>query len=368
MSLIENIPRTSEENNTRYRAMAEMCSRYNLTPTRVDFPNPALPLVIWGFSKEWVEGVFRQYKGMHLIFIGNPAVYTEYVTCVISENTAGEIEKILTYLTRADRKRIALIAPNRMHFDSIYFVRAFLAKAAEMGISISEEDVFWDSGENEADPLKPGMPIESYNKFYQAHDRYDAVICYNTHSAIYLCARAKEDGIRVPEDMYVIGRGDLQLAGAVEPSITTISCNEEEVGQQIVKLYRYLLSNPYVESATILLNPSITPRESTKYFPAKMEKASVADALSAQRRIPSAVYQEIGMIETMFKNCTKMDLRILNGLRQGVSREKLAEQEFTTISTVRYRLKCMLRLAGLENKKALFDILDKYNINVSAFM
>ena len=242
------------------------------------------------------------------------------------------------------------------------------AKAAEMGVSICEEDVFWDSGENEGDPQKPGMPIESYNRFYPAHNRYDAVICYNTHSAIYFCARAKEDGIRVPEDMYVIGRGGLQLASAVEPSITTISCNEEEVGQQIVKLYRYLLSNPYVESATILLNCSITPRESTGCFPVEIQKDSVTDALLEQRRIPSAVYKEIDMIETMFKNCTKMDLRILSGLRQGVSREKLAEQEFTTISTVRYRLKRMLRLAGLENKKALFDILDKYNIKISASM
>lgn len=365
---VENVPREFEENNERYKAMSEACSRYNLTPTRVEIPNPSLPLVVWGTSKKWVESVFNQYKGMHLIFKGNPAVYTEHRACIIGENTAGEIEKILTYLTKANRMKIALLATNRVHFDSMYYVRTFLEKAEEMGIPISEDDVFWDSGENENDPQKPSMPVESYNKFYQVHHRYDAVVCYNTHSAIYFCARAKENGIRVPEDIYLIGRGHLQIANAVNPSITTISRNEEEVGQQIVKLYRYLLSNPYVESANVLLDCRITPRKSTNFFLDEAEMTLTEDAFLKQKQVPSAIYHEIGMIEFMIKNCTKMDIRILDGIRQGLSREKLAVQEFTTLSTVHYRMKRMLRLADVATKEELFALLDKYSIDISTFM
>lgn len=138
--------------------------------------------------------------------------------------------------------------------------------------------------------------------------------------------------------------------------------------QQIVKLYRYLLSNPYVESANVLLDCRITPRKSTNFFRDETEMAFAEDAFLKQKQVPSAIYHEIGMIEFMVKNSTKMDIRILNGIRQGIPRENLAEQEFTTLSTVHYRMKRMMRLADVDTKEELFALLDKYSIDISTFM
>ena len=96
--------------------------------------------------------------------------------------------------------------------------------------------------------------------------------------------------------------------------------------------------------------------------------AFAEDAFLKQKQVPSAIYHEIGMIEFMVKNSTKMDIRILNGIRQGIPRENLAEQEFTTLSTVHYRMKRMMRLADVDTKEELFALLDKYSIDISTFM
>lgn len=349
----------------RYRVMADTCSRYNLTPMPVDIPGPGSPLVLWGFSKEWIDKVHTLYgKDTHLIMKGNPAAYAEYDISVVGENTAGEVKKILEYLIKAGRTKVAVFAPNRLHFESNYYVRTFLAQAAEMGIFMDESSVFWDSGDN-ANSKNPHPLEECYENLRKDARQHDAVVCYNTQAAIYLCSRAREDGIRIPEDLFVIGRGDLRLASVISPSITTVSFSEDEVGQQLVKLYRYLTSNPYVKSITVLLDCRITPRESTACFPLPEQSSPPQDtSFLNEKQTGSDIYLRIGRIEKMLDSCSDMDLRILSSLRQGESREKIAEQEFITVSTMRYRLKRMLKFAGTETKEELFALLDRYHINI----
>jgi len=365
---IENGPNELSPASQRYRAMSDMCSRYNLTPMRVETPTPGSPLLLVGSTAEWLDKAHVLYsKDMHLIIKGNPAAYAEYDFSIVGENTAGEAKKLLEYLKKAERTRIAIFGPNRQQFASNYYVRTFLAKAAEMDIPMDEASVFWDSGENRAGETRYRLE-DCYEAFREVSHHFDAVICYNTQAAIFLCSQVRKDGIRIPEDLFVIGRGDLRLASAVSPSITTVSFSEDEVGQQFVKLYRYLNSNPYVKSVTVLLDCHITPRESTACFPLPENNSSMQDAsFLNEKRIGSDIYLSLGRIEQMLNSCTDMDFRILERLHRGESREKIAEQEFVTLSTVRYRLKRMLKLAGTETVEALFALLDRYHINTALF-
>lgn len=348
----------------RYRAMAEMCSRYNLTLKKVERPEPGMPLILWGHTKEWFDSAHTLYgKDCQLIMKGNPAAYAEYDISVVGNNTASEAKKVLEYLQAAGRTRIALLAPNRLQFESLCYVPSFLEKAAEMGIAMDDSCVFWDSGVK-LDDL-PYLLEECYGNFRKAAHKFDAVVCYNTQAAVYLCARAREDGIRIPEDLWVIGRGNLRTASFVSPTITTISVDEEEVGQQLVRLYRYLSSNPYVQSVTALLDSHLVPRESTACAPLPEKDTSARDySVLDVKRISSNIYLSIGYIEQLLSGCTEMDFRILKGLRRGESREKIAEREFITVPTLRYRLKRMLKFAGVKNREELFALLDRYHINI----
>lgn len=356
------------ENSPRFRAMAEMCSRYNLTPRVVDRPVPGVPLLLQGSSREWVENVCSLYKENHLILEGCPALYRDFSASFVGENTNDAARQTLQYLKAAGKTRIALLGTNRLSYGSKYYAKTLLAEAAKEGLPMNEDDVFWDSGESLENSGTVALE-ESYRNFKKEYEKYDAVICYNTHGAVFFCTRAKADGIRIPEDLYVIGRGELQLAKLVRPSITTISIDETEMGRQIVKLFRYLCNNPYVNSVSAFINSYIAPRETTEFFTLPQKKTDPLDpSLPEKERVPAKTYVEIGRLDNMLANCSDMDLRILSGIRQGVSREVLAEREITTASTVGYRLKRMMKHVGANSKEELFALLDLYNVDVQNYL
>ena len=58
------------------------------------------------------------------------------------------------------------------------------------------------------------------------------VVCYNDLTAIGALRSLRAHGLRVPDDMSVVGFDDLDLAGYVDPPLTTI-------GQQKVEMARW---------------------------------------------------------------------------------------------------------------------------------
>ena len=341
----------------RSRAIAEMCSRYNMTPEYVsDFENID-PLVVLPVTQRWFDRIYERCSSSRLIVKVNPELCTRYDVSIIGTNTSEEAEQILTYLKAAGRTRMAIYAPHKVNFESVNYVNTFLPNAALYGIAMDETDIYWN----------PSNLADCYDAFLKNYKKYDAVLCYNTQAAVYFCARAKEDHILIPEDLFIIGRGEIQVAEAIHPSITTISLNETEVGYQIVKLYRYLQRNPYVKNATVLLHSRIIPRESTACFPVQIvPPVSDTSSFLSEKLLGESTYLDIMRIESLLNACNPVDIRLLQGMQKGLSREKLAVQEFITLSTVRYRLKRIFQHAGVENRNELFGLLDKYNIDLEA--
>lgn len=349
---------TSGRQGKRFRALSESCSRYNMKPSFFTDLKNVDPLIVWGVTTPWFGKVCEAYKNARIIIKGNPAIYSQYNVSIVGENTAAEAEEILSYFQKAQRTDIAVFAPHALHFESNCYVQTFLQKAQSCGIDISEDAIFWNEN---------GLS-ETFKKFCEHRNRYNAVLCYNTQAAVFFCAAAKENGIRIPEELFVIGRGDLAIARTTTPSITTVSLREEDVGKHLVKLYRFLRSNADVRSTTILLNSYITPRGSTSFLPITKEEEKGKDLSFLSNQLPGEeIYLEIERIEKFLDSLNETDIRLLQGMRKGISREKLAEQEYIVSGTVQYRLRRMLQLTGTENRKSLFSLLDKYGIDVDLY-
>ena len=63
-----------------------------------------------------------------------------------------------------------------------------------------------------------------------------AVFCANDSVAIGAMKAILEKGLRIPEDISVIGIDDIDMAAYVRPSLTTIHVPKEELGRFAVKL------------------------------------------------------------------------------------------------------------------------------------
>ena len=93
-----------------------------------------------------------------------------------------------------------------------------------------------------------------------------AVICYNERIALGLYAAANESGVRIPNQLSVIGFDDL-IANMAWPPMTTVSHRQDEIGRQSAALVCELSSNsfrkPEMSAPCVRVDASLVIREST---------------------------------------------------------------------------------------------------------
>ena len=66
----------------------------------------------------------------------------------------------------------------------------------------------------------------------------------------------------------------------------------------------------------------------------------------------------------MVLNCDEMDIKILKGLMDGQSYEQVAENNYFSVNTVKYRVNLMLKNSRMyKNKKELLIALKKYKLH-----
>ena len=92
--------------------------------------------------------------------------------------------------------------------------------------------------------------------------RPTAVFAWNDVNAIALMHALRERGLRVPRDISIVGHDDIQLAGHVDPPLTTVAWPMYELGQQSVR-YLYSLGHGNTLAEPPVLTPKLVIRRST---------------------------------------------------------------------------------------------------------
>ncbi|MGP4116423.1 GntR family transcriptional regulator [Levilactobacillus zymae] len=99
--------------------------------------------------------------------------------------------------------------------------------------------------------------IETYLK---DEHRPTAIACYNDQLAIRVLALVKQLGLRVPEDISIVGFDNYQMSEYMSPALTTLNHEKEQMGQAAGKMIVDLLNHKPVESITY--DPQLIVRKS----------------------------------------------------------------------------------------------------------
>ena len=92
----------------------------------------------------------------------------------------------------------------------------------------------------------------------------DAVFCYNDLSAVGAIKRILETGLSVPQDIAVIGCGNLRLATYLEVPLSSVDQDTTELGEQAARLTASLLSGASSPGfREIRVEPKVIARAST---------------------------------------------------------------------------------------------------------
>jgi len=96
------------------------------------------------------------------------------------------------------------------------------------------------------------------------HPRPDGVFCYNDPTAMGAMKAVIEAGLRVPEDVAIVGCGNVAYADFLRIPLTSVDQHSAEMGRRAAKLALNLLSHPPGRPKHVVLAPVLVKRDSTR--------------------------------------------------------------------------------------------------------
>jgi LacI family transcriptional regulator len=197
---------------------------------------------------------------------------------VIDHDRAARLA--LTHLKELGHRRIALFRGQPGSSDTDDRSRAIFKTAASLGIEIPPELTLQLSGEDQDVVFAPDAAYqEGYayaQKLLARRVDFTALFAFDDASAIGAIRAFLDAGLRVPEDVSVVGFDDIQNAAFHNPRLTTVRQPLREMGQIAARVLLERVnalhgSGDRLESTFVVVDPELIVRDSTG--PARVKKS-----------------------------------------------------------------------------------------------
>ena len=186
----------------------------------------------------------------HNVSFHNPSI------CHLEPHFSMGIREALLYLKECGHTEISMLSAfsEEVEFDN----RLTLFQAEYRELFGREPKVFTLT-ENFESTLRSGKFLAE--QFLLEECRSTAVICTNDLMAIGALQCFRSRGIRVPEDISIVGIDDMIFSSLVTPRLTTIGYNKREFGRALMELLYQNMSNGAMQATLFPLK--LVVREST---------------------------------------------------------------------------------------------------------
>lgn len=185
---------------------------------------------------------------------------------VLNHQHAAELG--VGHLFNLGHRRIAVIKGQEFSSDTSIRLETIKAAASKRGISIDAKLTVQLQG----DSPSPEVGYTAMKSLLASGEVFTAVFTFNDVSAIGAIRALTEMGLRVPEDVSVLGFDDIYAAAFHNPALTTIRQPLFEMGSIAARTLLDRLSNGTAGSVPpeLGVEPTIVVRQSTARIPTKV--------------------------------------------------------------------------------------------------
>jgi len=177
---------------------------------------------------------------------------------VVRTDEETGIIKLVELLVNLNHKKIGFLGGVEGISSTDVKKKTYVQAIKNKGIDVSDD---WIIGN--------GFNIESGEEaaaqLLSLHERPSAVICVNDLVAIGVIKVLTKFGLKVPEDISVVGFDDIYLAKHFPPGITTVTQNYDQLGQTAINILIDLINGQKAEKETIVPT-SLVLRESCHLY------------------------------------------------------------------------------------------------------
>jgi DNA-binding LacI/PurR family transcriptional regulator len=182
-----------------------------------------------------VQAIVR--RGFPIAIVGGEHSVAGAISLLPNYAEAGE--KAIGYLCELGHKNVAIMSGpfGSTELPIVELTRGVRVGLDKAGISLEGQNIVF--GE-----MTPQSGYRSMEMIFSRSPKPTSVFCFSDTLAVGAIAYAQSHGLRVPEDISVIGCGDDRCATTVAPALTTIHLPAEEMGAQAVQELESRVRNP----------------------------------------------------------------------------------------------------------------------------
>ncbi len=183
----------------------------------------------------------------------NHKLRQENVNFVDSRNVTGA-KMAVDYMYQKGHRQIAFVAGNLEESNALDRLRGFRESVSLHGLDEHEEWIIPGWFDQQA------AYVES-QRLFDSDYFPSAVFCADDYMAIGVIQRIQEMGLRIPDDVAVIGFDDIEPAAYINPSLTTIRQPLLEMGKEAVRILLNLIEEKQKPPVHKFLEVDLVERE-----------------------------------------------------------------------------------------------------------
>jgi LacI family transcriptional regulator len=163
------------------------------------------------------------------------------------------------HLVEIGRKTIAHIG-GRGTSPAVDRLRGYRKVMAETGMELPESYVLTRERVEEKGDV---IGFKAMQELLALKKRPDAVFCYNDMTAVGAMEATLQAGLRVPEDVAIVGCGNFRYADYLRVPLSSVDHGTAELGRIAGELALELSEKPGQESRSVLVEPKLVVRRSS---------------------------------------------------------------------------------------------------------
>ncbi len=196
---------------------------------------------------------FLNKKNIPFVFNGNPVVDEDI--CWIDTDNRNASYKAVEYLIKKGHKKIATVTGSMELVAGKFRLQGYLDALSDYNLKKDQKYII-NSNFTEEDAYLAAK------KLVMLKDEISAVFAANDLMALGIIKALKEAGIKIPDEIAVIGYDGIKMGEFVDPALTTVSNPSIEKGRKALELLIRNIKNSDSETKNILLPSELIIRDS----------------------------------------------------------------------------------------------------------
>lgn len=188
-------------------------------------------------SRKCIAEMLKQFQDIPCILI---AYKLDGYINVLYDNYTGISDGLNYLIEKTGCRRIGMIGGSLENTDAIERKKAFTDTLKEHGIDLPDRAYVSGNFTRES--------IEIFRELLDNNPDLEAIFCVNDDTAIGLYEELNRRGIQIGKDIHVLGYDDIVLAAKMNPPLSSVRADGEELGEEALKMAIKLVQGENVES------------------------------------------------------------------------------------------------------------------------